>query len=526
MRKILIASLVTLFAACTSNAIQNKVVPDAGPRPGSDGGGGGNTGGGGGPDGGGPITPPDNLGTRLIEGKDLRVFGLTEDDHLIYKDSSGTLFSFGLPAGQKATTIASGLDAASEVVIRRNTVFVWTMVNQTSFGGNLAIWNTAGVSVPALASKSLRFRATVSHNGQYLLYTSNISNDGKFADLILAKIDGSGASTVLNQTYVGPDKAPSGFQLGLSSGDSDGPFIIVFTPPVMMGGMPAKGADIAAIDPTTAKLTTLKSLTNGWAPSPDGSQILVRDFTTKAMLALPVGGGGTPTKIDGAFSSATFLSDNRSIAYVNTSNQVLRSTIAGGTPTALATDSSVLIDGFSNDITTGDLAVSADGKYIIGEAGVTGPTNFPSSELYLVSLDTPGTPTTLVPTADGALYGGAFTADSSQVLYASNVISGAGEFYSKPVAGGDAKKLGTTVWVWFTGLGTKVVFNDNYQDDSSMKTHGAADIFSVDAANPGQPKLIATQVDADFYISHGRDTIVYLDTATSGKEGIYTTTIP
>jgi hypothetical protein len=161
-------------------------------------------------------------------------------------------------------------------------------------------------------------------------------------------------------------------------------------------------------------------------------------------------------------------------------------------------------------------AISPDEKWAVFHTN-TDSAQF-GSDLYLASTTTAGTPTTLVPNTTGALFGlvpdlDTFTADSSHVLFITNLDTahGIGNLNSLPVAGGTPAQISTVVWQNVSGLGSKVVFNDNCANCSGApgSAPGQADIKVIDVAGAAPAKVIQKGADANLYINQGRDTILY-----------------
>jgi hypothetical protein len=149
------------------------------------------------------------------------------------------------------------------------------------------------------------------------------------------------------------------------------------------------------------------------------------------------------------------------------------------------------------------------------------------SDLYLASATAAGAPTPLDANTDAlpGAFGDLFTADSSHVLYVTGVDFAstlAGTLFTKPVAGGAATQQGTNVWWAWAGLGTKVVFNDNY---TAAAGSARGDLKIVDAAG-GLATLLHAQADVDMFLTFDKKQVVFADNVSMNSAGLYVQTLP
>jgi hypothetical protein len=147
-------------------------------------------------------------------------------------------------------------------------------------------------------------------------------------------------------------------------------------------------------------------------------------------------------------------------------------------------------------------------------------------DLYLASTSTPGMPTTLASGTKGALFGNAYTGDSSHAIFYPTVVQIAtvggyvGPVASLPVMGGGMpKQYAKQAWVSYTGAGSMFVYNDNLYKNS--KLHGQYDLFVVDVSKTDAPVLVGPQSEGDFFISPDNTQTVFAVT-TGTQPGIYT----
>ena len=164
---------------------------------------------------------------------------------------------------------------------------------------------------------------------------------------------------------------------------------------------------------------------------------------------------------------------------------------------------------------------SPDEKWVLGYATIGARAN--EGDLYLASTTIPGTPTTLsTDLAAGLFDSDGFTADSSHAIYYTDIAAGVGNFFAVATSGGTPVPLSTNVWLHYAATGSKVVFNDNY--DQATDT---ADIRVVDTAQATPATVLVSVAGSTFYIAGSKDKVVYSWNYLAGSmAGLWVTPIP
>jgi hypothetical protein len=378
----------------------------------------------------------------------------------------------------------------------------------------------------------------VSSDGEHILYFDGLDTGRTRGNLFIAGTDGTGQkqladSVVLNDTTCTPALTFGG------KGAAGAAFCTAPTLPeggAPEGGTPDGGAGeggtgdggttdaatdanpdaaptpVAMVQSYSGASWTVANIATNVQPrvaiSPNDTTVLVS--APNGLLAYPVA-GGTPTVIDAAGGFGMFTNDSLSVIYTTPSNALKRSTIASPNPTTLAASG---IAGFRTK--------SADDKWVLGYTMID--TRADLSDLYLASATMTATPTTLNTDMTAGLFGSdGFTADSSLAIYYTNIASGVGTFFTVATsAGATPVELGKNVWLHYAATGSKVAFNDNY-DDATM----AADIRIANTAQSGPPTLLVSLADADFFIAGSKDKVVYTWKYLSGAmAGLWVTAVP
>jgi hypothetical protein len=228
--------------------------------------------------------------------------------------------------------------------------------------------------------------------------------------------------------------------------------------------------------------------------------------------------GGAGTKL-GAMADQGYviLSADASTAVYEDNNLVLQKTpTTGATPTALA----MMVAGIPGLGATDDLASIL---YFKQQDSMTG-----FFDLYLVN----GTsmPVTLATMPNATIFGNAYTTDQKYATYydkTKTVMMTAlvGQFEAIPVTGGTPKAIGDgSGWNQYAAGGSKSVFADGWVTHPGS-TDGIANLSSVDVST-GTTNLIATSIEADFYVSHDGTKVMYSYTGNPNMQGIYVAPVP
>jgi hypothetical protein len=200
------------------------------------------------------------------------------------------------------------------------------------------------------------------------------------------------------------------------------------------------------------------------------------------------------------------------VIYTTPATALKRSTVASPSPITLAAT------GFA-----GLRAKSPDEKWLLGYTTLNVATDLSPTDLYLTSATVAGTPTTLSAMPTAGLFGSdGFTADSSHAIYYTDIANGVGTFYAIAPSGGTPVTVATNVWLHYAATGSKVVFNDNYDEGTS-----AADIRVADTALTAPSTLVVSLADADFFVAGTKDKVVYTWKYLAGSmAGLWVKSIP
>jgi hypothetical protein len=235
--------------------------------------------------------------------------------------------------------------------------------------------------------------------------------------------------------------------------------------------------------------------------------------------------------IDPTGQNGIFTSDGASVVYVTASGGLSRSPIKSPSPTVLVSSGLQGLAGLSPDDSTALVFKTYDPSTYL-------------SDLYAASAVTSGALTTLssVTTAAvsggsifGVVYGGAFTSDSSHILFYTGVSTS-----SYPYLGTlQSSALGSTSPVtlamnsnidWMSGKST-AVFEDNFALASGSLV-ATIDIKSVDTKAGGTSKLVVSQANAgayygSFFLSPDGTKVVYAQNATkTSAAGVFVMPLP
>jgi hypothetical protein len=461
-----------------------------------------------------PPTLPDGSvppsGTQLVSGE-IALVGVTTDNYAVYaNETAGTLNTVSLAGGTPAAL--GSMD--DRVVVRGAAVVTWVGSARVS---PLSVWTAANGTKPlSMSSAASAAAVAVSPDGTRILYFDGVDAGRTRGNLFIAGTDGSNPkqlaeSVVLNNVACAPVLAFGGNAAAAAAfclapaisdgGATDGGTADATTPDDgATDGATTDGAspDAGPVPPAIvqsysgASWTATTIATNvepRVAISPNGTTVLVS--APAGLLAYPIA-GGMATTLDPAGGTGMFTNDGLSVIYTTPANALKRTTVASPSPTTLAAT------GFA-----GIRAKSPDENWLLGYTTID--TSQDLSDLYLASATMPATPVTLSAEATAGLFrSDGFTADSRHAIYYTGIADGVGTFFSVPTSGGAAVALGTNVWLHYAGTGSKVTFNDNYNE--AMST---ADIRVADTAQPGPATLLVSLADPDYFIAGSKDRVVY-----------------
>jgi hypothetical protein len=481
-------------------------------------------------------------GTQIASGG-IILIGVTSDNHAVYETDGGMVNVIPL-AGGTPTTIATSND---RVLVSGSVVLFWTGADPVA---PLSVWTAAnGAKVIGAMTNASASRVAVSPDGTRMLYFDGVETTRRSGNLFISGTDGTGqtqlaASVALNIAGCAPALAFGGNAAAAAA------YCLAAPPPTDGGttdggtndGAATDGAatDAASSDTGTADTAnpdapttdgaspdagpvpmamvqsfrgpswTATTLASGVNPrvavAPTGTTVLVS--APAGLLAYPIE-GGPATTIDPAGGFGMFTNDGTSVLYTTPTNALKRAT-AGSPSLELATT------GFA-----GFRSKSPDEKWVLGYVSVGARADV--GDLYLASTTVPGTPTTLSADLAAGLFGSdGFTADSSHALYYTDIANGVGNFFAVTPAGGTPVALSTNVWLHYAATGAKVVFNDNYNQDT-----GTADIRVADTAQTGPATVVVSLAGSDFFMAGTKDKIVYTWNYLAGSmAGLWVTPVP
>lgn len=444
-------------------------------------------------------------GTLLASGT-VSLQGITSDNYVVYADSAGTVYAVPLTGGT-AQTVGTGV---ARVLVSNKAVFVWGTTDGYGFG-TLRVW-TAANGTKSIGTKSL----APSTSASYAFYTAVSSTDGTWAmftdggvggvsdraDIKIIKTDGTGLKTIFTQYFVYDGTSTS-------YADNCAPLMgYVGTRFITSHCTPGTTAsfDASSVDPTVGTATSLGTgLGAYWSADDAGSKVAL--VTSAGSLRLVPMAGGTATIIDSGVANAMFTHDGTYVVYRTSANALKRS------PTSSASPSTLIASGVATILS----GVSGNDKFMLYSSGTTAG----AYDIRLASTSTAGTGTVLYGSSLGEVYGDAFTADSAYALWFQSVASDVGTLTTAPTTGGSSFSLGTSTWLNWSGLGSKVVWNDGYSATTTKATIRSRDLASL----TGTITTIAANADRTFLVTPAKDKIVYTMSGGSA-DGLYAAAVP
>ena len=255
---------------------------------------------------------------------------------------------------------------------------------------------------------------------------------------------------------------------------------------------PGSGATISSFaGPNFAEVALAANAVPSFALNAAGTQVLVS--SAAGLLLYPTAGGPAVT-VDPDGVGGLFTKDGTSVLYATAVHDLKRLYVAAPSATTLAPSGvSTILD------------LSPDQNWLLA----SNHTMDSNSDLYMASAVTPGQLATLWTKPTAAVFGDAFTLDSTFALFFTNVASGTGDFYVASTAGGSPTKVTSNAWQEYATTGTRGVVNDNYNANGGSSGNGIADLESFDARSPTVLKTLVTAADANFYTTAAKDEVVY-----------------
>lgn len=501
----------------------------------------------------GQVTPN---GTALAGGDGIRIWGMTTDGIVVFSDTiQGGTFADGLygVAAAGGTPAKIGTPSGNYFAATAGkVVIVWDSLT-TAGVGKIHTWTQGGTyASPALTNIAAN-GAAASIDGKYIIFEANSNAAATVADIVGAKVDGTGQSVLASQVDVGPGNFTA-FVNGCvpNFGFPNGTTALVTSCATNPGDAGVPNATVksftVATDGGAWGANTPIVATNGlpvmaWDGDGGNGASVLTATTLPTESVTPVGGGVSvpvDTK-DVNKGDWTFVYINRAGTAVLYNSGSGLYTSPTGVPSVTAVQSTGV-----NYIR----AVSSDENWLIytstWDKGAPPPASF-GSDLFVTKTTVAGfTPVQLGTGTTNGLFGldgpDQFTADSTHVLWIENLdtSTGTGDFYSMALPSGTPTKIAGGQWQNWSATGAKVVYEDNCPFCSATAGKGLAyaDIKVVDLSGTPTPKLVQAGVDVPLtsglfalYMTPAKDRIVYTysqNTAngTGDGNGLYSIAVP
>jgi hypothetical protein len=457
-------------------------------------------------------------GTQLVASQTVYIEGVTSDGYVVYKDYAlGALDAIPVAGGAPQRIAGDAGEVGSNaVLVTGATAFLYDALGALTGIGTVSTWTSTGgvhtLTTQAFAAGPGGGGMDISSDGAHVLLLDDgavddagagaadvvvIDTNGANRKVLVHGVDVSDSQCAVSLHFVGSYAVVAYCPSATGTGDAD--------------AGPTSTATIEAFSgPGWATATTISTTAfSSFAGDAAGTQLL---YVSTAGLEVASLATGASTKIDATGTGGTFTSDGSRVVYATSAGDVAVAS-TGATPAP----KTLIVGGFG-----GVLALSPDNNWLLAyKTQATDPnTGGPLADLYLASTtpatEPPGVATTLSSAASAGLFGVPFTADSSHVLFAENVIVGSGtnlsdgtrSFTVAPTSGGVPVAKGAVNWLYVPTTTSKVLFNANYTTEAQGQG-GSADLLYFDTAAAASPKLIATQADAFFYVTAAKDKVVY-----------------
>ncbi len=516
-----------------SNGDSGATTPPAGDGGGSGGGDGGGVtppgkdGGGAAPDdggnGGNPPLPDGSVlphGNQLAAGAGIFLDGVTSDDYVVYTDPSNNVFAISLAAGSKAIALGT-TDMNNDVTVMGAAVFITTAVDPSSGAGSISVWTSKASAPAALTTTGLVGTYAASKDGSFVAFLDGVDSSGVTATISVAASDATGKTALVPGVDLADDICFPIISFGGST------LVATYCEVGDAGAVDAGAAD-GGVNVDVGVVTSFSGAS--WTPATlatavqtvfslnsAGTEVVVIGASGSALVPI---GGGTAVPIDpNAQIGATTLNpgiqtnDGTGVIYTTTAQALER---ASTTPPA----NPVQLGGTQkfSDV----FGLSPDQSWLVGM--LNQDPNSGGSDLYLASATAAGNATTLSATTTGSVGGGSdlFTADSTSVLFLTNLQQAGGTLNALKVSGGTPVTLGQSAAFVLATSGGKIVFNSNYDGNSN-----SADLQGVDTAATASPTVLVTAADPFFFLNAEKNTVVYTWSYQSGASaGLWTLPAP
>jgi hypothetical protein len=494
-------------------------------------------------------------GTPLAGGDSIRIWGVTSDGIVVFNDTAtGGQYADGIytvpVAGGTPTKIGTPSGSYFAATAGK-VVVVWDGLS-TNGVGKIHTWTQGGTYASLTAINIAANGAAASPDGQYIIFEANSNTAATVADIVGAKVDGSGQTLLASQVDVGPGNFTAfvngcvpnfGFPTSSTAlvtscatnpGDAGAPNATVNSYAVASDGGAWGSTSIVAAN----GLPTFSWDGDGG----NGTTVFTATTAPDESLTPVTGGSATPVDTkDVNQGDWTFIYVNRagtSVLY-NSGGALYTSPTTSPTPAT--------VQGTGVNYVR---AISSDENWLIytttWDKGAPPPASF-GSDLFVTKTTAGFTPIQLGTGTTNSLFGlsgpDQFTTDSSHVLWIENLdtSTGTGDFYAMSLPSGTPAKITTGQWQNWSATGAKVVYEDNCALCSATAGKGLAyaDIKSIDLsqANPS-PTLVQAGADVPLtsglyglYMSPTKDRIIYTysqnnPSGTGDGNGLYSIAVP
>ncbi|WP_394837333.1 hypothetical protein LVJ94_10540 [Pendulispora rubella] len=418
--------------------------------------------------------------------------GMTSDGYAVYHTADGLYAVAAKPASAPVRITTNSAIA----VVRGPVVFAYTNVNYTNNTGTLTVWSAAGgvkLVGPTLLSDDM---VAATDDGGQILFTADVT--ASTASLNIA----SSRTPDKRQTLVPAMGRGSATTCRPRFGFAGQRAIAVWC---------ANGSQSATLAryeaPATAAATwTASSIASdvqpAWVADAQGDRVFFVTNNSRGMIADTNG----VVLVDNGVTWATFADNGNSLLYT-VNDQLRRTSLPAVNPTPVVTVGFAARAPFSPNYAFAlySTVVTYDG----GE----------HRDLYLASTSKLNpAPDKLVEGANGQLSRSAFTDDSSNVLYLTDIKPDRGTLNARPVAGGTARKFPDVDSV-LAATGSTIVFSDNRSDPQAYPV--TSDVKVVNLATGQAPFLLRAKVldGRTVQLTPQRDKIVYAIPRGEGEQG-------
>jgi hypothetical protein len=508
------------------------------------------------PEEGGP--PPPAGGTQLLNtvssglsNGSIAILGLTDDnDYVIYEGSTATSVGvYEVPiAGGAPTTIVSytASDASTSVssintVLAHSTVFVWTNATQDSTSGNeigtlALIWTKATASSPFKPNvASAVGLVDADPTNTNVVYTTT-NTTGTLGTFVAATLGGTPTpTTLLSNTATNYTDSTGYFEpqvqflnsttlaiaheeMGASSATvstfatSGWAKTDLLTGPLVAGGK----------NPLTSTMVSVGSMFSAATGGTSAGNPLAVATAAGDLQTFP-NGSATGTTIASGVTNYAMNPDGTSIFFSVSGTLQEQPLPTGAGVTIQATGFAGFIDGCTAGVPCSPISESPNDLYTVFSEDLGA--SLGENSIWLTSNTMGATANGILTANSGAVFGDAFTADSSNVLYVSNFqtvdsTDEVGYLWAYPVSG-SVTSPGNSItknnlWEYnYIGSHTTILYSDNFMASSATAgPSGYADIKTVDVAKlPVAPTTVMESTDVNpsgYYVTTDRKTVVWV----------------